>query len=237
MSRNRRLRPSRALTGAAGAVALTGLLALSGCGTGQLAQTANQISAVNGVSTELGEVQIRDARIAFPPRASGATLYPAGGVAPLEVTLVNSASTADRLIRVSSPGAPAVRVGGDTTMPQGVPLVAQVAAEGGAPQGTRPITIELGGLVAPIRTGLSVPVTLTFERAGSVDLQVPIAAPAEGSEPERVDSKKKEAEAEGSEQASPEAPAPGEPAESPAPGEAPAARPGAEAPAGGEGGS
>lgn len=187
MSSNRRFRPSRALTGAAGAVALTGVLALSGCGTGQLAQTANQTSAVNGVSAQQGEVLIRDARIAYPPRSSEAVLYPAGGSAPLELTLLNTGSVPDRLVRVSSPGAPAVRIGGDPTLTQDIPLVAQVAAEGGVPAGSRPLTIELGGLVSPIRTGLSVPVTLTFEHAGSVELDVPIAAPHEGVEPERAD--------------------------------------------------
>ncbi|MBW0107028.1 hypothetical protein, partial [Pseudonocardia sp. KRD291] len=203
MSRNRRFRPSRALSGAAGAVALTGVLALSGCGAGQLSQTANQISAVNGISTQQGDVLIRDARIAFPPRTSEGVLYPAGGSAPMEVTLLNTGAVTDRLVRVSSPGAPAVRVGGDPTLPQDIPLVAQIAAEGGVPAGSRPLTIELGGLVAPIRSGLSVPVTLTFERAGSIDLDVPISAPPEGTEPERAD-------AEGAEQASPE---PGAPAE------------------------
>lgn len=223
MSRNRRFRPSRTLVGAAGAVALTGMLALSGCGTGQLAQTANQTSAVNGISSQVGQIAIRDARVAYPPRSADGNVYPAGGAAPLEVTLLNTASVPDRLIGVRSPAASAVRVGGDPTMPQNVPLVAQVAAEGGVQPGNRPLTIELGGLTAPIRPGLSTTVTFSFERAGSVTLQVPIAAPPEGTEPER-------AEAEGAGHSAPEAEAPAGQAEAPAP-EAPAA------PAAGEGGN
>ncbi|RZT88819.1 hypothetical protein EV383_5768 [Pseudonocardia sediminis] len=237
MSRTRRFRPSRTLTGAAGAVALTGVLALTGCGAGQLAQTANQISAVNGISSQVGQVVIRDARVAYPPRGAEGNVYPAGSAAPLEVTLLNTASVSDRLVGISSPVAPAVRVAGDPTLPQNIPLVAQVAAEGGVQPGNRPITIELGGLTAPIRPGLPTPVTFSFERAGSVTLQVPIAAPPEGTEPERAD-----AEAEGSEQASPEPAAPAE-AGAPAGGEAivpapqPAEAPGAPAPAPAEGGN
>lgn len=188
MSRNRRFRPSRALAGTAGAVALTGLLALSGCGTGQLSQTATQTSAVNGVSADHGPVAIRDARIAFPPQPADGVLYRPGGSAPLEVTLINTGSTADRLVRVSSPVSGNVTIGGDAAMPKDVTLASQVAAEGGAPQGTRPITIALAGLTTPIKSGLTVPVTFTFERTGSVTLQVPIGAPAEGTEPERHDS-------------------------------------------------
>lgn len=206
MSRNRRFRPSRAL---AGAVALTGLLTLAGCGTGQLSQTAGQISAVNGVSAEQGQVAIRDARIAYPPRSQGGTLYAPGGTAPVEVTLLNTGSVPDRLLRVSSPVASAGTVTGDASLPQGVTLVSQQAAEGSPPEGTRPIRIALAGLTAPIRTGLAVPVTFTFERAGSVTLQVPIGAPAEGTEPERQDS---EAAAEPAPAGAP-APAEGQPAE------------------------
>ncbi|MDN5915861.1 MAG: hypothetical protein L0I76_12235 [Pseudonocardia sp.] len=231
MSRNRRFRPSRALTGAAGAVALTGMLALSGCGAGQLAQTANQTSAVNGISAQQGEVLIRDARIAYPPNASTGVLYPAGSSAPLEVTLLNSAPVTDRLVGVSSPGAPAARIGGDPTMTQGIPLVAQVAAEGGVPADSRPITIELGGLVTPIRTGLSVPVTFTFERAGSIDLDVPIAAPPESAEPERADAESEAAGEAGSEAGG------GDHAGAQSAEQEPAETPATPAPAGSEGGS
>lgn len=220
MTRTRRLRPSRALAGTVGALALAGMLALSGCGSGQLSQTSEEGAAVNGAGAQQGDVVIRDMQIVYPQRpASPDSLYPRGGSAPLRFGIVNEGPVADRLVKVSSPIASAVTVNGDASLPQNILLVG--GSEGGtAPSGVRPITIELTGLTQPIRAGVSVPVTLTFERAGTTTVQAPVGAPPEGgsgSEPEREDS-----EAEGAEHAAPAEShaAPGAPgtAEAPAPG-------------------
>ena len=208
MSRNRSLRPSRALAGAVGAVALTGLLAVSGCGTGQMSQTAAQISAVNGVSAEQGAVLIRDARIAYPAKPVGGTLYGPGADAPVEVSLINTAIAADRLVRVSSPISPNVTITGNPAMPQNVTLMAKVEAEGGVSPGSQPLGLQLTKLTAPIRTGLTVPLTFTFAKAGSVTVAVPVSAPAEGTEPERAEGGEAPASAEPAGEAAP-APAAG----------------------------
>lgn len=221
MTRTRRLRPTRALVGA---FALAGALALTGCGSGQLAQTSGEGAAVNGTGGQVGDIVIRDMQIVYPQRpASPAAPYPRGGNAQLKFGIVNEGPVADRLVRVSSPAATSVVVGGDPSLPQDILLVG--GGEGGtAPSGVRPTTIELVGLTAPIRAGVPVPVTLTFERAGTTTVQAPIGSPPEGAaagEPERVDSK---AEG-GAEQAAPAAPAEG--AQPPAPEGAPGAAPAA----------
>ncbi|TCK19986.1 hypothetical protein [Pseudonocardia endophytica] len=217
MTRTRRLRQTRALVGA---FALAGTLALSGCGAGQIAQTSNEGAAVNGSGTQLGDIVIRDMQVVYPQRpASPEAVYAQGGAAQLKFGIVNEGSTVDRLVRVTSPAATAVQVGGDPSLPKDILLVG--GGEGGAaPAGVRPTTIELTGLTAPIRAGVPVPITLTFERAGTTTVLAPIGSPPEGAaagEPEREESKAEGAAPAGSEQA-PEngqggvpAPAPGTP--------------------------
>lgn len=186
MSRNRR-RPARALAGVAGAVALTGLL-VSGCGAGQIAQTAEQVAATNGLNTSVGDVDLRDVQVAYPPNpASPAVLYARGTSAPLRATLVNTGTVADRLVRVSSPAATSVAVGGDPVLPANVALVSAPGTPL-APVAARPLQIQLDGLTRPIAPGNQIPVTFVFERAGSVTVEVPTAVPTEGApaaEPER----------------------------------------------------
>jgi copper(I)-binding protein len=206
VTRTRRLRPHLV-----GAFVLAGALALSGCGSGQLAQTAEEGAAVNGTGTQLGDVVIRDMQVVYPQKPTSPDApYPAGGAAPLKFGIVNESPVADRLVRVSSPVATSVQVNGDTSLPQDLLLIGG-GESGTAPAGVRPITIELTGLTAPIRAGLSVPVTLTFEKAGTVTVQTPVGTPPEGAaagEPERKDSKA-EGGAEQAAPASPEAAQPG----------------------------
>ncbi|MFV2124547.1 hypothetical protein ACFHWS_08365 [Micromonospora sp. LOL_013] len=71
----------------AGAAVASGLL-LSGCGAGQLAETATKATAINGVNLESpdGAVSVRDLSVPYP----GVEGYPAGGSAPVEVGLFNN---------------------------------------------------------------------------------------------------------------------------------------------------
>ncbi|MBN9737010.1 MULTISPECIES: copper chaperone PCu(A)C [unclassified Pseudonocardia] len=187
MSRNRR--PLRTLAGVAGAVALSGLL-LSGCGTGQLSQTAQQVAATNGLNASVGDVDLRDVQIGYPQApASEAALYARGTAAPVRATLINTGATADRLVSVSSPAAGSVAVGGDRVLAQDVALVAVGTSEL-QPTASRPLQLTLEGLRQPIAAGGDVPMTFVFERAGSITVTVPTGIPGEGrpgAEPERVE--------------------------------------------------
>ncbi|MBP2365353.1 copper chaperone PCu(A)C [Pseudonocardia parietis] len=186
MSRNRR--PLRTLAGVAGAVALSGLL-LSGCGAGQISQTAEQVPATNGLNASVGQVDLRDVQIAYPASpASPAALYARGTTAPVRATLINTSTVADRLVSVSSPAATSVRVQGDATMPQDLALVSAGNSQL-TPTASRELQLVAEGLTQPIAAGKTVPMTFVFERAGSVTIDVPAAVPAEGApgaEPERV---------------------------------------------------
>jgi copper(I)-binding protein len=230
--------------------AMVGAVAVAGCGAGQITQTSEQVAAVSGAHANAGPIAVRDIVIQFAEKAGGepsANVYPEGGDAPLQMTIVNTAATADRLVSASSPAAGSVQISGatdiagdqavvvagvpeeapaptvaatPTTLPPGVVAPGAPATPSGAPtaaptptvaptgppnpaadnpvtnptpgvggfdpagpgQGTEedPAAIDKGtqivlvGLTEDIRSGLTYPLTLTFERAGSVTVNVPV---------------------------------------------------------------
>lgn len=170
--------------------ALIGILALtaalSGCGAGQEAQTANQVTASGGAAGQVGSIQVRDAHIAWVGPVPGDTVYEPGDDAALQVTIVNDATTtvddalaADTLVAVSSPIAGSGRIVGDARIPNGQVLTAgydQPIASITVP-GARAVDIILVGLSEPVRAGLTYPVVFTFARAGELRLQVPVENP------------------------------------------------------------
>lgn len=187
MSRTRR--SARTLAGVAGAVALTGLL-ISGCGAGQIAQTAEQVAAVNGANATVGSVDLRDVQVAYPTTPAGPdALYRQGGAAPLVATLVNTGSVADRLVSVTSPAAASVQIQGDATMPQDVALVSPGNLQL-APTNAKRVQLVAEGLTRPVPSGAQLPMTFVFEKAGSVTLTVPTGVPtvegSPGHAPERA---------------------------------------------------
>ncbi|AXB45616.1 hypothetical protein A4R43_26570 [Amycolatopsis albispora] len=84
------------------ALGLGAVLALAGCGAGQITQTDTQLPAVTGGFADLGKLAVRDAKLTFP---GDAAFYPAGATAPLEMVVANNGPADDELIDVSSEGA------------------------------------------------------------------------------------------------------------------------------------
>ena len=105
--------------------ALVGALALTGCGAGQIAGTAEQVAAVSGANTSVGPIAVRDAVIAFGDQAQGGAVYPRGASAPMSMTIVNEGTEADRLVSASSPWASSVTISGVTEIPAGRSIVVQ----------------------------------------------------------------------------------------------------------------
>ncbi|MGH8966373.1 MAG: hypothetical protein ACRDXB_13750, partial [Actinomycetes bacterium] len=106
------------------------LLALAGCGAGQIAQTV-EVTATGGVGGQVESIVVRDAVITYDGPIEGDTVYAPGDVAPLKFTVVNEATStvddgmrADRLIAVSSPIAAEGRITGDARIPDGHVLTA-----------------------------------------------------------------------------------------------------------------
>jgi copper(I)-binding protein len=109
-SDRRRIVPGAVAAGIAG---LAAALAVAGCGAGQQTQTDSVEPAVNGAMGQVGPIAVRNALLAFPEGAA----YLSGGSAPLVVTIVNTGSSDDQLVEVSSPVADSVQLAGDRSLP------------------------------------------------------------------------------------------------------------------------
>lgn len=153
-------------------------LALTGCGAGAITQTASQASAVDGSSGQADSILIRDASIAFVSNGASGAVYQSGQAAPLNMTMVNTGDTTDRLVSVSSPVATSGQIVGDATLPAGSSIQVSNNAGGNSQAlALRTIAIKLVGLTQPIRAGLTYPVVFRFGRAGELTVQLPVGYP------------------------------------------------------------
>lgn len=138
--------------------ATIGLLALTGCGAGQVAGTSDQVSAVAGANVTVGAIAVRDAQIAYGenPVESG-VVYRAGEDAPLTMTIVNQGVDADRLVSATSAWAQSITVSGTTDIAGGRAIV--VEGEAATPLASAspvPVGPEEGGVAptaGPVPTG------------------------------------------------------------------------------------
>jgi hypothetical protein len=163
---------------AAGAV--LGAVALSGCGAGQIAQTAMQQSAVDGNQAAVKNVALRNVHI--QALQTGDYLRPGATVDLVLVAVNQSPDVTDRLLGITT-DIGKVTVTGDSTLPpsgvlfigqNGQPKKANDAIEAAE---TVKATIALS---KPITNGPNYDVTFNFEKAGTVSVPVPISAPEEG---------------------------------------------------------
>ena len=162
-------------------VALVGLatlaaVALSGCGAGQISQTAVQEPAVNGNRITINNVALRDIRI----QAKQATdfIQPGKSVELVFVAVNQSPDVADRLVGITS-DIGSVTVSGDGRLPANGMLFF------GRPEGPNPAPGPMDSnsvakasvnLAKPISNGLTYNFTFTFEKAGQGTVSVPISA-------------------------------------------------------------
>ena len=122
---------------------------------------------------KLGALEIADpwAR-ATPPSA------PAGG-GFLKIT--NTGSAPDRLVSVSSPAADLVQVhemkmDGNVMRMRAVENGLEIPAGGSVMLAPGGFHLMMMGLKAPLKQGASVPVTLVFEKAGKIDVDLAVEA-------------------------------------------------------------
>ncbi|PZS02717.1 MAG: hypothetical protein DLM56_11235 [Pseudonocardiales bacterium] len=163
----------------AGAVAGMVLAGVAGCAAGQVAETANELSAVGGSEGQVGQMALRNVSIAYPPTGK----YEPGGTARLNFALVNEASGTDRLVSVSTPVASSVTgTGGSQSggldIAVGPLSSVQTAGTGGTAAASGPIVV-LHGLRQTLRSGEPVQITFRFARAGSLTLDAIVASPVQ----------------------------------------------------------
>ncbi len=152
----------RLLLGAGVLALLTPVIA--GCEAGNDAPTLEFHPASGGAQTVFNGISITDAFVLGAPSGS----LPSGSSAGLFLSLYNGSSTSDELTSVSAAGAASsVAVSGTTVT---LPVDASVNLTGPQPK------VVLNSLTQPLDGGAYIPVTLDFQHAGSVTLQVPIEA-------------------------------------------------------------
>ena len=159
------------LVAASAGLAACGLI-LTGCGSGQISQVADQEAAVNGMSANAKDIALRNVHLMASQ--TGDFLQP-GAVVPLVFVAANNAlDTDDKLVSITSDFG-TVALSGDGAIPAGQALVVapkgQAEAMGSATPAAAAVT-----LTKPITNGLSYPFTFNFDKAGSTTVAVPISA-------------------------------------------------------------
>jgi copper(I)-binding protein len=157
---------------ASAGLAATGLI-LTGCGAGQISQSANQESAVNGTSANAKNIALRNVHLLAVQ--NGDYLQPGRTVPLLFVAVNESPDVNDSLVAITS-DVGTVAMTGDGAIPAGAALVVgppmgQTQAMGSA----MPPAAEVM-LSKPITNGLTYNFTFTFDKAGQVVVAVPISA-------------------------------------------------------------
>ena len=158
------------------ACGLAAAVVLSGCGAGQVSQTATQEPAVNGTSANVGNIAVRNAHL----RADLKTDYaqPGSDVELIFVASNNSPDVNDKLVSITS-DVGTVSLSGDTALPASGTLVV------GAPDGqitalesveTTEAAKAMVELTKPITNGLTYNFTFKFEQGGEGTFAVPVSA-------------------------------------------------------------
>lgn len=144
------------------AVAATLVPLIAGCEAGNNAPTVNWHPPTAGTSATVGKITISNAFVLGAPAGD---VLAAGQNAGVFLGLTNIGS-ADRLINVSAPGvAQSVRITGGQ-----VPLRSEHAVLLTGPQPD----VVLENLLRPLTGGSVITIRLTFQKAGTVKLQVPV---------------------------------------------------------------
>lgn len=128
-----------------------------------------------GMHAAAGSASVGDVAI------EGAYARPSLGKAPNSAVYMTlrTSGAADRLVSAASPAAEAVEIHTSEMDSRGVMTMRPVEAvpvEPGAAAELKPggYHIMLVGLVAPLEEGSTIPVTLSFEKAGDVTMEVPV---------------------------------------------------------------
>jgi hypothetical protein len=151
---------------------------LTGCGAGQQSQTATQEPAVNGASSAVGSVVLRNVRIRA--QVTGANLKPGATIDLLFVAANQSQNDSDKLVSITSdigpvtltPASPDIPAGGSLIVgtPEGVDAAA-LQALSSAVQATA--TVKLS---KPIANALTYEFVFNFGRGGQGTVAVPVTA-------------------------------------------------------------
>lgn len=128
-------------------------------------------SAVFAADYKIGALEIDS-----PWARATAPTAPAGGG---YLTIVNKGTTADRLVTVRSPVAQAaeiheMKMEGNIMRMRELDKGLEIPAGGTVTLAPNGFHVMLMGLKAPLKQGTKVPLTLVFEKAGSIDVELSV---------------------------------------------------------------
>ncbi|MEV3902985.1 hypothetical protein AB0K11_11735 [Mycobacterium sp. NPDC050551] len=165
-----------AVTSGLAVAGLAATLTLSGCSAGQIAQTATQEPAINGVSANAGEIALRNVHLRAPQTSD--YVRPGTDAELLFVAANNSPDVNDKLVSIRSDIA-TVTLAGDAQIPAGGALIVGEPDGQIAPleavEAADTVTAQVK-LTKPISNGLTYDFEFTFERGGKATVAVPISA-------------------------------------------------------------
>lgn len=144
-----------------GALALL-LPAIAGCEAGLNAPTLQFHQPQGSAYTVVNGIKIDDAFVLGAPSGSP---VPSGASASMFLSLFNGGTSNDTLESVSTGYAANVKVTGGTVS---LPVNSLVTLTGPQP------SVVLSNLTKPLNSGTFIPVTLNFQHAGAVTLEVPV---------------------------------------------------------------
>lgn len=157
---------------------LLGAVALTGCSSGQVSQTAAQVPAVDGTQAAINNMLLRNVHI--QAIQTGDFLLPGHTVELVLVASNQSPDFPDKLVGITT-DIGTVTLSGDARVPVGGVLFvgtasgqSRKAVDAVEAAGNAKATVALS---KPITNGLTYNFSFDFEKAGSGTLQVPISAP------------------------------------------------------------
>ncbi|MCB9417485.1 MAG: hypothetical protein H6522_10055 [Mycolicibacterium sp.] len=169
-------RPTNRLFAASAGLAACGLI-ITGCSSGQISQTADQESAVNGSTANVKNIALRNVHLQAVQ--TGDYLKPGRTVELVFAAVNTSADVNDKLLGITS-DVGSVSITGDLAIPANSALIvgsADRTAEASPLSSTEDAKAEVT-LSQPITNGLTYGFTFTFDKAGEAKIQVPISAGA-----------------------------------------------------------
>ena len=182
---NRTKSRTSAVTAGLAACGLAAAVTLTGCGAGQISQTANQLPAVNGTATTIGNAKAGvELRNVYLLAKQDRDFVKPGTMAELVFVAVNkSPDTADKLVSISSPVGEVMVKGLGAVPAGGALLVGTDGKDQSLPpsQDASVATADVA-LTKPVSNGLTYKFTFKFQNAGEAEVEVPISA---GAEPRR----------------------------------------------------
>jgi copper(I)-binding protein len=177
---------NRALRAAVVGVLLLSPVALSACSAGQVAQTAEQNRDKVGGGATIGDLAIRQAHLAYP--VSGT--YQEGADARLVVAIANGGQADDTLVSITGDSFQSAEVTGTGAAASSAPASGAPASPGTDAGLNVPIpansnvyiggdgpVVTLTGLSQAYGPGQTMDVTMDFQRAGEVTVEVLVGAP------------------------------------------------------------